>query len=229
MASQGYKDLAQGAISFTSKAQNLVSLELWLTSDWCRFGDLTKGLMLPKLKKLALCEMRFHWRGALEFCKRHSPTLESLSLSATILVTDPGELSLFDFFQEVQSELSLKSLELHSLLQQGPEFGDDWPVRYPETIPPERATRYLVCGQKTNMVGELDAISRHPYEWGKITWSSIEADFERLSCSIPRNAPIPDSWRKNPYAPQRWIPNGAWGGDGDGDVDSSSKDNDDDD
>ena len=159
--------------SFTTKAKNLVSLELQFKSGFKRFS---RDLMLPKLKRLSLRRARFDKPDALEFLKRHSATLVSLSLSGSMLRDYPDRTPLWAFFKELQSEMSLRSLEISPFLRNGPEFGDVWPT----TIPPERSIRYLVSGQKTNMAGELDTVSRYPFQWDKITWSSVQADYHRV-------------------------------------------------
>ena len=191
---------------FTAKLKNLESLHLELTSPWASFEDFSMNLRLPKLKKLALSSMLFDARDLLQFFSHHKSTLESLSLSTTTVMWNHMQMSWFTFFKETEKELSLKSLALSLLLQQDPDGGDDWPTRYPDTIPPERAIRYLVSSQKTNMQGEEDAISQHPYDWRSITWNSIKADFTSLSRPITNDSPVPEQWQSNAFAPERWIP-----------------------
>ena len=106
----------------------------------------------------------------------------------------------------MKDKLSLKSLELRRILQQEPEPCATWPKFYPEIVPPERALRYLVCERKTNMRGESNTVSQHPYAWESLTWSGIESDFQRLSEALTALAPVPERWKGSGFrAPERWI------------------------
>ena len=190
---------------FTSKAQNLESIDLTVTSSWGTFEDFSKDLKLPKLKRFAVSEMFFDQQHIFPFFETHSATLKSLSFNTTSMNNNHSKTSWFKFFEDLPETLSLESLELSVLLQQS-DAGSNWPIFYPDTVPTERAIRYLVCGQKTNMRGEPDAISEHPYDWESLSWAGVESDFAKLSRPIRRNDPIPQRWRKSLFAPKRWIP-----------------------
>ena len=196
---------------FAAKMRNLESLELSLDSPWAQFSDFSGGLhnplQLPKLKRLALNDMFFDTWHVIPFLSLHKSTLESLSFSTCTINKNHSKTSWFKFLKDIGDEYSLKSLELHTILQHSLEPCDGWPEVYPETIPPERAVRYLLSKQRTNMKGEEDAVSRYPYDWESITWSSVEADFNKLSRRVFNDSPLlPASWRDSPFAPLRWIP-----------------------
>ena len=56
----------------------------------------------------------------------------------------------------------------------------EWPIHYPNTIPPGRALRCVMSHKKTDMDGSRDAVFWHSYDWESITWNSIESDIRRL-------------------------------------------------
>ncbi|MCJ1325972.1 hypothetical protein MMC10_002635 [Thelotrema lepadinum] len=199
--------------SFAARASNLESLELALNSPWgsfkefCQLRQFRPYLRLPKLKHLGLDGMLFDKCDVFPFFENHKATLESLSFKACMIMNNHSRTSWFDFFKDVEGTLSLQSLELHTILSHDPEPCDDWPTRYPETIPPERAVRYLASRQKTKMRGKEDAVSQHPYDWESLTWSSVKSDYTRLSRRISRKSPLlPVWWRDTAFAPEKWIP-----------------------
>ena len=223
---ESHEAYMKNAGRFAAEMRNLESLELALDSPWGEFNDFSGGprdpIQLPRLKRLALIDMLFDTRHVLPFLSLHKSTLESLSFSTCTINKNHSKTSWFGFFKEIEGELSLKSLELHTILQHSLEPCDEWPERYPETVPPERAVRYLISGKKTNMQNEEDRVSRYSYEWESITWSSVEADFKKLSRRVYDDSPLlPASWRDSAFAPLRWIP--RWQGPLPGEEDDTNE------
>ena len=166
-------------------AVNLEVLSLELTAQ----GPLneTIGKMhWPHLRKLDLYQSEVQREFMLRFLGRHRATLKSLSFTANMLVKEGtyGNASWVRFLERVQkeSQLDLEFLGLNSIFRasENQRLGDQWPITYPDIVPPERAARYLMCKKKTNMKEEHDAISQHAYDWKSITWDSIESDLKLL-------------------------------------------------
>ncbi|MCJ1329808.1 hypothetical protein MMC10_006489 [Thelotrema lepadinum] len=161
-------------------ASNLTSLDLAM---YWRYFDFAK-LSVPKLKRLVLRDGG-PGIGILGFLERHNTTLEVLQLVSVFFATD--ETSLLTLFEpaKTKSLLTLKSMELKYMLESRPVLGaipyNEWPMKYPDMVAPGRAIRFLMCQEKTDMNGEHDAVSGHPYDWDSITWTTIESDIRRFS------------------------------------------------
>ncbi|MCJ1330130.1 hypothetical protein MMC10_006812 [Thelotrema lepadinum] len=180
----------QKLAAFISMASNLTSLDLALgcwtpycVEPHCPFTE----PFLPKLKRLVIHVESLKANTLLQFLKRHNNTLESLLLWAACFDSEL-DIDWIHFFERAMAEsITLESLELVDMLE-NEEWWEElgityaaWPTLYPDTVPPGRALRFLVCQKKTDMEGKRDAVFWHTYDWDSITWTSIASDLQRVT------------------------------------------------
>ncbi|MCJ1327451.1 hypothetical protein MMC10_004120 [Thelotrema lepadinum] len=140
------------------------------------------------LKSLTLANINLNDEHILEFFRRHRATLKILFLEEVELCCEDEDYhqSFINLVERIKTEslLCLEDFSIHHprkrhrLVLPGP---DSWPAAYPNMIRPERALRYLMCDRKTNLRGQKDNISRHPYHWEAVTFDRIRADEETLT------------------------------------------------
>ncbi|MCJ1329972.1 hypothetical protein MMC10_006653 [Thelotrema lepadinum] len=164
--------------STIAAARNVNEFDLRLT-EW----DLNSNEVLdaksywPFLKKLTLTSLHLDRDHMLDFFKRQGRTLEILDLRYVWLDPDQNPADWTDFFERAFTEslFNLKSLRLHNVsdISNGFLYCRDWEKICINAVRPDRAIRYLMCGQKSNMDGKIDELSLHPYFWHKVSWESI--------------------------------------------------------
>ena len=163
--------------SFIAAAQNLHELEICMTALAMDSAELLHAKAYwPCLKKLTLFQVTLNVEHMIGFFRRQGRTLEVLDLSLSNLehTCDPTGWAHFFERTHIESLLSLRSLRLCNIsgLDRVLYF-KSWKDLCPNTVPPHRAMRYLMCGKKTDMDGKLDATSLHPYDWNSVSWESI--------------------------------------------------------
>ena len=191
--------LVRKFVAFVMMAPNLTSLEIG-SFLWSHI--ICEELFVPKLKRLSLQNFQVDADVLLELLNRHHTTLELLQLDRIFFSLD--ETTLIPFFERVKTEavLTLKSLELPGMLEsrtQAPIPYNEWSTCYPDTVPPGRAIRFLICGEKTDMEGERDAVFWHPYDWNGITWTNITSDIQRMIRDADAAAEARDLARRQEY------------------------------
>ena len=136
----------------------------------------------PYLRALTLYNVPLLESHMLKFFECHGSTLEALQLNCVSLRRDEDEdedesgvKDWINFLQRVRSEslINLTSFGSDDILYLSLGDGLEWTDVLPNTIPPARAIRYLMCGKRTGMRGEVDRVSLHPYDWESLTWVHV--------------------------------------------------------
>ena len=131
----------------------------------------------PQLKRLQLAGILTQRDFMFRLFRKDNTRLERLGLGGVKLVHHGNSVSWISLFQGLKNELptSLQDLDICWTIQRERKVEpiyEEWPAQHKEVLPPERALRYLICHNKTHD-GRSDAITRHPYDWESISWTSI--------------------------------------------------------
>ena len=134
----------------------------------------------PYLRILTLYNVPLLEDHMLEFFERHGSTLEVLQLSRVSLcrnrsAVESGTAEWINFLQRARSEslFILTSFGSSNIPCLDIGEGFEWTDVFPNLIPPARAIRYLMCGKKTGMRGEVDRVSLQSYDWKSLSWGSV--------------------------------------------------------
>ncbi|MCJ1334721.1 hypothetical protein MMC10_011433 [Thelotrema lepadinum] len=198
---EGQKLIGSGAISnFIKSASRLEELDIFGRNDIASNSIFDTKFVWTHLKKLSLFMVGLETSSMINLFKRHSTILERVRLEATSLEKSYAAEDWIDFFERVmrESDIHLKSLQF-SHIESDLEKHEDmsfrsWKSLCPDTVPSSRAIRYLMCGEKTNMLDEEDECSHHPYDWDSLTWASIKEDFQVMREHHLDLYEDPDSW-----------------------------------
>ena len=170
--------------TFIEFASNLERLDIDLVQE-LRFSYLFHDdHVWRNLEHLRLGHIACEWKSIEQFFQKHGPQLRSLEFSS--LVFSPKEdhednewLTLLDWLRST-SLTALDSFRIEGMFHERGDWGaiKNWTTLYPSFPPPERAIRYLMCGESTDRHDSDEPtiqICEHAYKWDEITWDSIAA------------------------------------------------------
>ena len=157
-------EFGEAITSFLSATRNIKEPDVTLSPAIGSASIFAKDICWPHLNTLRLSSLNFETAHMLLFFKRHKHTLRVLGLANLWMDGTIRFAGWIRFFKRLQREspLHLASFELENIFAFDILMSASWIKKESDLMPPDRAARYLMCGQKTNMRGNTDTISGLP-------------------------------------------------------------------